>query len=360
MKYIESSGCSLEIGSLLDSSLLSLLLTEYTNSKKVIIVDDNTHEKCLGYLITNFEVLSDAEVIQLPPGEENKQISIAYGAWEAMTDYEIDKYDVIINLGGGIITDMGGFIASCYKRGCDYINIPTTLLSMVDASIGGKTGVNLGHHKNQIGLFSEPVKSYIDFSFLQTLPDEELKSGYAEMLKHGLISEKKLFFDVLDHMNSGFQSFDDDLIIRCIEVKNKIVSEDPREKGKRKILNFGHTIGHAIEGCFMSEKSLTHGHSIAIGMVMESFLSLKYGCLSQENYTAIENSILAHYAIPKFNDSDIQQIIEIMKNDKKNRQSKILCCFLQDFGSCSYDNEINSKDFIEVFLHFNNLQINLN
>jgi 3-dehydroquinate synthase len=360
MKYINSSGCSLEIGSLMDSSLLSLLVAEYAKSKKVIIVDDNTHEKCLGYLITNFEVLSDAEVIRLPIGEENKQLSITYGAWEALTEYEIDRRDVIINLGGGVITDMGGFIASCYKRGCDYINIPTTLLGMVDASIGGKIGVNLGHYKNQIGLFSNPVKSYIDFSFLKTLPDVELKSGYAEMLKHGLISEKKLFFDVLDQMNNDFHSFNVDLMISCIEVKNKIVSEDPLEDGKRKILNFGHTIGHAIEGCFMSKKVLTHGHSIAIGMVMESFLSVKHGSLSLENYTTIEKSILSNYPIPKFTDSDIQQMIEMMKNDKKNRQGKILCCLLEDFGSCSYDNEINPKDFVEVFLHFKNLQINLN
>lgn len=360
MKYINSSGCSLEIGNLKDSSFLNLLLTEYTDSKKVIIVDDNTHEKCLGFLITNFEVLSDAEVIQLPLGEENKQLSIVYGAWEAMTEYEIGRGDVIINLGGGVITDMGGFIASCYKRGCDYINIPTTLLGMVDASIGGKTGVNLGHYKNQVGLFSVPVKSYIDFSFLQTLSDTEIKSGYAEMLKHGLISEQKLFVDVIDQMSSDLHVFDDELIIRCIEVKNKIVREDPLEKGIRKTLNFGHTIGHAIEGHFMATNNLTHGHSIAIGMVMESYLSVKHGSLSLENYTSIESSVLSHFIIPKFTDSDIQKITEMMRNDKKNREGKILCCLLEDFGKCTYDNEIEPEDLVEVFLHFKNLQINPN
>ena len=323
-------------------------------------MDENTHEKCLGYLLTNFEVLSEAEVIQLPIGEENKQLSIAYGAWEAMTEYGIDRYDVVINLGGGVITDMGGFIASCYKRGCDYINIPTTLLGMVDASIGGKTGVNLGHYKNQIGLFSKPVRSYIDFSFLETLPDREVKSGYAEMLKHGLINDEKLFYDVLGQMNKDFRSFEDDLIIRCIEVKNIIVAEDPKENGKRKKLNFGHTIGHALEGQFLTKKDLTHGHAIAIGMLMESFLSVKYGSLAKENYSKIENAILAHYSIPKFTDADIQQMIETMKNDKKNREQKILCCLLKDLGSCTYDNEINPKDFVAVFMHFKNLQINLN
>ena len=193
MKYIDAIDYKLEIGSLEESSF-SQFLESYVNRKKVIIVDDNTHEHCLPYLITTFQELSDAEVILLPEGEENKQMSIAYSVWEALTDYTVSRNDLVINLGGGMITDLGGFIASCYKRGCDFINIPTSLLGMVDASIGGKTGINLGHFKNQIGVFSNPKAVYIDPIFLTTLPDEEMKSGYAEMLKHGLISNKNLFF----------------------------------------------------------------------------------------------------------------------------------------------------------------------
>ena len=150
MKYIKAQNYKLEIGSLVDSSLSKVLTTSYSTSKKVIIVDENTNENCLDALITNFEELKDAEVILLPVGEENKQLFIAQNVWEALTDYGIGRHDLIINLGGGVITDMGGFIASCYKRGCDFINIPTSLLAMVDASIGGKTGVNLGYYKNQI------------------------------------------------------------------------------------------------------------------------------------------------------------------------------------------------------------------
>ena len=179
MKYIQSNNCKLEVGSIEKSSFNSILKETYTSSKCVIIVDENTKENCLEYLITSFEPLHGAEVIVLPVGEENKDLEIAVNVWEALTEYGITRYDLIINLGGGLVTDMGGFIASCYKRGCDYINIPTTLLGMVDASLGGKTGLNLGPYKNKIGVFSEPKVVYIYPIFLRTLPDVELRSGFA-------------------------------------------------------------------------------------------------------------------------------------------------------------------------------------
>ena len=359
MHRIETNGYSLEVGSLLDASFSELLSSKYVESKKIIIVDENTREYCLNYLITNFDELSEAEVIMLPAGEDSKQISLTYSVWEALTEYGVTRYDLIINLGGGVITDMGGFIASCYKRGCDFINIPTSLLSMVDASIGGKTGINLGHFKNQVGVFSNPVALYIDRSFLETLPEDQLMSGYSEMLKHGLIADAKLYHDVCAQMDD-IAGLSDELLVRCIEVKNKVVTEDPFEDGYRKILNFGHTVGHVIEGHFMHSLGLSHGHAIAIGMMIEAYISVKKAGLSEKSYVEIEQFILKNYPLPKFSDKDIQSMIEMLQNDKKNHAGKILCCLLPKVGKCTYDHAIKSEIFLEAFLHFKNKQVNLN
>ena len=360
MKYIESNNCRLEIGSIENSTFNELLSTQYKVSQKIIISDENTHANCLEYLITTFDVLKEAEVIVLPCGEMNKDIGIASNVWEALTEYGVTRYDVIINLGGGLITDMGGFIASCYKRGIDFINVPTSLLGMVDASIGGKTGLNLGEFKNQIGVFSNPVAVYIDALFLSTLPDEETLSGYAEMLKHGLIDDEILFDKVIAQMDVEVEDFHEDLLIQCIEVKNRIVQQDPNEKGIRKILNFGHTIGHVIEGHFMNGKKMTHGHCVAIGMVMESYLSLKKGMLDEASYMKIQESILSFYTMPSYSNDEINEMVKMLSNDKKNSQGKVMCCLLTSIGVCKYDEPITEELFVEVFLHFKNLQVNLN
>lgn len=359
MKYIESNNCRLEIGNIEESSFNELLIGQYKSSKKIIIVDENTHLNCLEYLITSFEALSSAEVVVLPVGEQYKDIGIASNVWEALTEYGVTRYDLIINLGGGMITDLGGFIASCYKRGVDFINIPTSLLGMVDASIGGKTAVNLGEYKNQIGVFSDPVAVFIDVSFLSTLPDEELLSGYGEMLKHGLISDESLFDTIISELN-GKSDFSEEVLTKSIEVKNEVVKQDPNEFGLRKILNFGHTIGHVIEGHFIKGKHLSHGHCVAIGMVMESYLSFKMGLLDESSYLKIQASILEHYSMPAYSNDEINAMVKMLSNDKKNRQGKILCCLLTSIGECKYDQSVSEEMFVEVFLHFKNLQVNLN
>lgn len=359
MHYIESNGYSLEIGDLTESSFSQLLSGKYTESKKVIIVDENTSANCLDYLITNFEALSEAEVIQLPAGEESKQMELALNVLEALTEYEVTRYDLIINLGGGVITDFGGFVASIYKRGCDFVNIPTSLLAMVDASIGGKTGLNLGQYKNQLGVFAHPVGLYIDSAFLETLPEEELASGLAEMLKHGLIADADLYHQLATIMREG-GVIEDDLIVRCIEVKNRVVCEDPMERGLRKILNYGHTIGHALEGHFMHSQKLSHGHAVAIGMVMEAYLSLKSCGLSQQEFVQLEEFLLSYYPLPKFSDEDIQSMMELLQNDKKNRDGKIMFSLLPKIGECKYDQIIRQELVLEVFMHYKNMQLNLN
>lgn len=359
MKYIDSKSYRLEIGNINDSSFAKLLSESYSDAKKIILVDENTNEHCLDYIITNFEALSEAEVILLPAGEEFKQLDILQNVWEALTDYGVSRHDLVINLGGGMITDLGGFMASCYKRGCAFINIPTSLLAMVDASIGGKTGVNLGHFKNQIGVFSNPVAVYIDPAFLTTLPDEELLSGYAEMLKHGLIRDASLFQEVVLAMqNSEVPNIE--LLEACILVKHAIVTEDPTEIGVRKILNFGHTIGHVIEGHFMEKGPLTHGHCVALGMVMESYIAQRRGLLSDEAFEEIQKVIFKFYPLPLYSNDEISEMVEMLYNDKKNEGGKIKTSLLSKIGTCVYDVDIPESQFVEVFLHYKNLQINMN
>lgn len=359
MLYIDAQNYKIELGPVVDSSLKTLLEGEFKSSKKVILVDENTHENCLSFLVGNFDELSEAEIVQMPSGEEHKSIDIAMSVWEALTDYGISRKDLIINLGGGIVTDMGGFIASCFKRGVKFINIPTSLLGMVDASIGGKTGLNLGPFKNQIGVFSNPISVIIDIDFLETLPDEEISSGFAEMLKHGIIAGEELWTNVISCMN-GDAELTEELLMKCIDVKNKIVQADPLEKGERKLLNVGHTIGHVIEGFFMNRAHITHGHCVAVGIVMEAFLSYKKGVLAKDVYNRIEESIVAYYPIPAFSDEDIREMVAMLYNDKKNEQGKILTCLIEGIGNCTYDKSVNDNEFVEVFLHFKNLNLSLN
>ncbi|MCR9172806.1 MAG: 3-dehydroquinate synthase [bacterium] len=359
MKYIDTNNCRLEIGDITTSSLDEKLNFTYAHVKKVVIVDENSRENCLEYMLTNFTGLSEAEIILLPAGEDNKQLNIVGSVWEALTEYGVSRHDVIINLGGGMITDLGGFVASCYKRGLDFINIPTTLLSMVDASIGGKTGVNLGHYKNQIGVFSDPVAVYIDPVFLSTLPGYELLSGYAEMLKHGLIHSEALFSSVLQAMREDeIPSLD--LIESCIRVKHEVVTEDPTEKGKRKVLNLGHTIGHVLEGHFMNRIPLTHGHCVAIGIMMEAYISYRRGMLAEEDFRLVQDAIFEFYELPAYSNDEVGEMVAMLYNDKKNANNAILCVLLQKIGDCSYDIEVPESQFVEAFLHYKNLQINMN
>lgn len=358
MKYIDTPNYRLELGDITTSSL-SEKLDAYATAKKIIIVDENSHINCLEYLITHFEQLNEAEVILLPAGEENKQLEIAQSVWEALTEYGATRYDLVINLGGGMITDMGGFIASCYKRGCDFINIPTTLLSMVDASIGGKTGLNLGHFKNQIGVFCDPKAVYIDPVFLSTLPGYELLSGYAEMMKHGLIHNEDLYSRVLTSMREDeYPSIE--LIEECVHVKNEIVSQDPTEKGLRKILNLGHTIGHVLEGHYIERFPLTHGHCVAIGIMMEAYIASRMGMLPEDTFFKIQSGVFEFYEMPAYSNDEVSTMVAMLYNDKKNANGKIRCSLLEKMGECKFDVEVAESDFVEAFLHYKNLQINLN
>lgn len=341
-KLIASKNNKIELGMLGSSSFNTLLTTKYKDSKKIVIVDENTEELCWPYVLTSFEALKDAEVIVLPSGEDNKVMEVCFQVWEAFTSYHIQRNDLVINLGGGVVTDMGGFIASVYKRGLDFINIPTTLLAMVDASVGGKTGINLGEHKNQLGIFTLPQLTVCDPSFLHTLADKELLAGKAEMLKHGLIASAS-FFNELTKDKNAIPS--DDLIAKAIQVKADIVDADFKEQGDRKKLNFGHTIGHSLEGFLMGQEiEITHGECVAWGMLVECYLSHEFAGLQNQELVTIEEVIRKNYSKLPIDESQFTFLIELMGHDKKNRGEKVNFTLLNSIGESTIDYQLEELE----------------
>lgn len=343
----------IEIGSLLDVSFENLLQTNFHKAKIAILVDEHTNAYCLDHLITNFSQLSNAEIIQIPAGEENKDIEICVQLWQTLSEYQFGKKDLLINLGGGMITDLGGFVATVYKRGMSFINVPTSLLAMVDAAIGGKNGIDFNGVKNQLGAIQFPEWTFIDPSFLQTLPEVEVKNGFAEIIKHALIADEVLWSEI-QLMDSDLR-FDSKIIQRAVEIKMDIVNRDPFETGERKLLNFGHTIGHGLEGAFFETHQLAHGHAVAIGMIGEAYISMRMGFLKQEFFNDIQKLILAIFEPIENMHSSIELILRLMHQDKKNEINKINCSLLKGIGSASYDNFIEEALLLETLNYLGTL-----
>ena len=331
---------------------LSKLIERKKYSTLFILVDENTFEHCYPKFIQNFKTTKSLEMIKITSGEINKNLETCIRVWNAITELGGDRKSLLITLGGGVITDLGGFVASCFKRGIDFVNIPTTLLSMVDASVGGKTGVDLGVLKNQIGVFSNPEMVLIDTEYLTTVSEREIKSGMAEIIKYGLTYDIKLFNKIKQYKSLNIS----DLIFRSIEIKNNVVQQDPKEQNIRKILNFGHTLGHAIESFFLeseNKKNLTHGEAIAIGMVCESYLSSKLLGFSFEKVTEIKNVILTIYDKTTLLKDDFHKIMELLKHDKKNINGQVNFVLLNDYE----DYQLNCKvpvNLIESSMEFYN------
>jgi 3-dehydroquinate synthase len=349
MLTIQFNGTPIHVGSL-DAAPFKDLLADYSMCKKVIMVDENTHDCCLEYLLTAFPSLEDAEVMLLPAGEENKALEVCYQVWSAMLEYQINRNDLVINLGGGVVTDLGGFIASVYKRGIDFIHIPTSLMGMVDAAIGGKNGVDLNGLKNIIGTITQPKAVFVDAGFLETLPPEEIFNGYAEMLKHALILDNS-YWNQLKSLNSEEELIQIQHVIRSIELKKQVVEADPNEKGLRKLLNFGHTLGHALESYFLSKKPIAHGHAVALGMIGESYISYKRGVLSQDAYREIEQCIIRIFPMLEIPEEAIETLIELMRNDKKNERNVLNFVLLKEIGTAQVNAEILPSEVGEALLH---------
>lgn len=330
---------------------LNLLIAEKKYSSIFIIVDSNSNEICLPNFLPNLATESRVEIIEFDAGEIHKNIETCVGIWNVLTELGADRKSLILNVGGGVVTDLGGFIASTFKRGIDFINVPTTLLAMVDASVGGKNGVDLGTLKNQIGTITNPQMVLIDTSFLETLPQNEMRSGLAEMLKHGLIFDRKYWEKFLDLGEIDFADFDT-LIYESIVIKNKIVSQDPTENGIRKALNFGHTLGHAIESYFLEDENkenLLHGEAIAVGMILESYISFKKGLLSAEDYLQIKTTIKGIYDDVVFDKNDVIPIQELLIHDKKNEYGNIQFALIEGIGNIKTNQSAENKLINEAF-----------
>jgi len=319
-----------------------------------VLVDTNTHNYCLPIFLSQLETNAPIEIIEIEDGEIHKNIDTCVGVWNALAELNADRKSLMINLGGGVVTDLGGFVACTFKRGMHYINVPTTLLSMVDASVGGKTGVDLGNLKNQIGVISNGDMVLVDTQFLKTLPELELRSGLSEMLKHGLIKDRNHWNDCKALTELTPKSLNQ-LIRDSILIKFDVVSEDPYEKGLRKMLNFGHTLGHAIESYFLESQeklSLLHGEAIAIGMILESYLSFQLNELTETDLNDIVEVMNGQYDSVNFSESDIEQIIDLMKHDKKNERGKVLFALLQKLGEIKLDCIVDKDLILESFQFF--------
>lgn len=328
-----------------------------THSQVFVLVDENTKKYCYPKIKKQ---LPKHSLVQIKSGEKNKTLSSCEAIWGKLTTANADRNSLLINLGGGVISDLGGFAAGCYKRGIKFVNVPTTLLAMVDASVGAKTGIDFNSFKNQIGLFNEPEAVFIHTDFLKTLTDRELRAGMAEVVKHYMLADAKAFYDLANLLlkkanvvkpNKIYGLFDwDELIKKNIAIKTKIVSMDKFETGERKALNFGHTIGHAIETYFLNAgKQILHGEAIMLGIICETSLSISKKIFPRKYfpYIIICKGTLFPYS-PFFRKQSIRAITKFIKQDKKNVNGKTMFTLSKGPGSYLINQQVETGDIINA------------
>ncbi|GAB4044659.1 3-dehydroquinate synthase [Spirosoma litoris] len=320
---------------------LPAFLDAHDFSAIAVIADNHTFRFCYPELKT---ILPKHTLVRIKAGEEQKHIATCELIWDALTRANFDRHALVLNLGGGVIGDMGGFCAATYKRGISFAQLPTTLLSQVDASVGGKLGIDFRGLKNHIGVFQQPNAVLIDPAFLSTLSERELRSGFAEVIKHCLIADATMWDEIrrrdLDEQDWPV------LVAHSVAVKQRIVEQDPTEKGLRKILNFGHTLGHAVETYFLNQprKRLLHGEAIAIGMVAEAFMAFQKKMIDQDLLTQIEEYIFAVYGNVRLTDEDVEPILTLTAQDKKNRGREVRMSLLDGPGSCAFDIHVTAAE----------------
>ncbi|MEK6783546.1 MAG: 3-dehydroquinate synthase [Bacteroidota bacterium] len=326
---------------------LSGFLSKSSYSVIVVLVDENTELLCYPVIQKS---LPQHKIIRVPSGEEHKNLTTCSQIWAQLTEFTMDRHSLLIILGGGVLGDMGGFCAATYKRGIDFLLMPTTLLAQVDASVGGKLGIDFQYIKNHIGLFQEPTATLICTDFLKTLPERELRSGFAEIIKHCLISDKRMW-DTVQSKSFNGQDWKS-LVQHSVEFKWSVVKADPKEKGLRKILNFGHTVGHAVEGYTLKQGNrIFHGEAIAVGMIAESFLAFKNGLLSKDELDQITDYIIRSFGkveLPLL----LEPVLEGAIQDKKNKGNKILMALIKGIGQAVWDVEISKEEILSSLKHY--------
>jgi 3-dehydroquinate synthase len=331
-------------------------LRNFLNSRKynqvLVLTDENTLSYCFPKIEKQIPAYS---LIQIKSGEENKTLSTCAEIWEAMTEHKLDRHSVLVVLGGGVLGDMGGFCAATYKRGIDFVLIPTTLLAQADASIGGKLGIDFKHFKNQLGVFLEPSLTILSDVFLATLPENELRSGFAEVIKHALISDMGLWNEI---KSKGLHDQNWPALLKhSATFKYSIIRQDPTEKGLRKILNAGHTIGHALESYFLSTKNpISHGEAVAAGLIIESYIAQLKGMLSKEDVYQIADFLLGIFPRLTILDEAIPEITALSRQDKKNKDNKILAALLDGVGRAKWDCEITEPEIERALAFYRSLQ----
>ena len=344
-----------EIGSSITQNFqndLAMALAECERDHIFVLTDDNTLEKCWP-LISNFYGLKNAQIITISAGDQNKTLDSLSHVWQELARGGATRHSCLINLGGGMVTDLGGFAASTFKRGLNFINLPTTLLSMVDASVGGKTGINFGGLKNEIGVFNDSKFVILNTEFLATLDKENMLSGYAEMLKHGLLADEKAWaelinFDVDVNDNPSFFKRLQRMVADSVKIKENVVAQDPTEKGIRKALNLGHTFGHALESWSLKRTPILHGYAVAYGIICELYLSCVKVGFPTDKMRQTVSYIRENYGALPITCDDYDELIQLMTHDKKNTAGTINFTLLADIGDIRIDQTATIEEIKEA------------
>ena len=326
-----------------------LLKEVNSHSQTFILCDTNTYTHCVTILLQFIPELNGAPIIELAPGEESKSLEFADHIYAELLANEADKKALLICIGGGVITDLGGFVASTYKRGIDFIHVPTSLMAQVDASIGGKCGVDAHGIKNAIGLFKMAKQNLVFTPFINTLPEQELKSGFAEMIKHSLVADFT-YWTTLQHVDISNSNELALFVKRSTEIKQEIVKKDPKERSLRKILNYGHTVGHAIESLLLEKGSpISHGQAIAWGMALENEIAVQAKILKEQVCLEVNAKIQKFFGeIPRFSEEEISQLIGYMRNDKKNAHGDIRFALISAIGTCHVNIAVSEEIVREI------------
>lgn len=326
----------------------------YSDARYFIIVDENTSESCLSRLVSEVEPLQESEFFEVESGERCKDIGVVQNLWLSLLESSADRNAVIVNLGGGAVCDLGGFVAASYKRGIRHINVPTTLLAMCDAAVGGKTAVNFAGVKNPVGFFHQPAVVCLDPRFLDSLPDREFLSGFFEMLKTAMVLDMDLYRRLLEQLEDGNLQISGQDISACALAKQGIADRDFTDRGVRRILNFGHTFGHAIESFSMAHcgNQLSHGQAVALGMLCEARLSVERLGFPESDYSDLSSALKKAVCVPEYSSDDIRELISYMYADKKNSGGKIKCVLMSSVANPQADVEISEKEIEKIFTDF--------
>ena len=331
---------------------LAKAIAECEHDRIFILVDETTNKLCWT-LVKDYLCLKDAQTIVIGATDRRKNLDTLVHVWESLQQGKATRHSLLINLGGGMVTDLGGFAASTYKRGINFINVPTTLLAMVDASVGGKTGINFGGLKNEIGVFNDAEFVLLDTNWLQTLDEENIRSGYAEMLKHGLIADETMWAELINFNLAQPNLYQlASMLNKSVRIKERIVAEDPHEKGIRKALNLGHTFGHAFESWAMKRQPVLHGYAVAFGLIAELYLATTRTDFPTERMRQTVNFIRAYYGSLPITCNDYPELIELMHHDKKNRGNEINVTLLGGIGDIRIDQTITEEDIKEALDFF--------